>query len=654
MNPTKERLENLYVIQGLTETEIGKKLGCSQTQVGRLRKKFGIPTIENRSSLGLPELTEQQKELLVGSLMGDGYMRVGSSPLTAAFDETHGPKQYDYLQWKAEIMGAYTNKVIDCMKVSNGKEYPSRRLTTRMCTQLRPYYDLFYNSKGKRVFPANLKDLMTPFILAVWYMDDGSLNRYAPRITFGLDDLSLSRAIKALRKLGLRPVVHEDRRGVCCSIEFPSQSDKFFDLVRPHIPDCMSYKLPVESARRDTDRNAKRLTPEKAMELYEGGMTHSRIAEVYDVGVSTVRRRIAAVGKPKKKMGRPRKAWSVRSAQVELSTYDSGAWSQLDATGKQSGLEYVLGVLRHVPFPFPETETDLLRKDFEKLKALKVFLDDGEIRPRSYTGIKACSSFFHNRFKAKYRGKTSAFEAWYDPKHLSRAIEWQLRVGDPVTPQRVLKAVTANCRTPTVFRPGVAKYLYETHCPKGGVVWDPCSGYGGRLLGAAAAGVRYIGTDVEAETVKGNLALRDALKLKKSHYKVVRKAAETYDPGPVDMVFTSPPYFNVEHYSGQSQQSYKQFDQYDKWLKGFLEPVMKTAYHSLPDDGVFALNVANIKIRKGILNLVKDATSLALGCGFVQLPTIIMPLATLNASRKGEPVLLFRKPPKKMGRPSSS
>ena len=36
-----------------------------------------------------------------------------------------------------------------------------------------------------------------------------------------------------------------------------------------------------------------------------------------------------------------------------------------------------------------------------------------------------------------------------------------------------------------------------------GTVWDPSMGYGGRLLGAIAAGVNYIGTDPCIPTYDG-------------------------------------------------------------------------------------------------------------------------------------------------------
>lgn len=162
-------------------------------------------------------------------------------------------------------------------------------------------------------------------------------------------------------------------------------------------------------------------------------------------------------------------------------------------------------------------------------------------------------------------------------------------------------------------------------------------------MGAAAAGVHYLGTDVEPETVAGNLRLAEALGYPAQ---VVLHPAETFEvPHPVDMVFTSPPYFDVEHYGGSQDQSYKNHTDFDSWCEGFLKPVIATAHKSLKPGGVLALNVANIKIRKGVLPLVARTRELGLAQGFVEEATVYMPISSLNRTpeQAREPVLIFRR-----------
>ena len=164
------------------------------------------------------------------------------------------------------------------------------------------------------------------------------------------------------------------------------------------------------------------------------------------------------------------------------------------------------------------------------------------------------------------------------------------------------------------------------------------------MMGAAAAGVRYVGTDVEPETVEGNLKLAEVLDYKDAE--IVLHEAQTFDVPDIDMVFTSPPYFDVEHYGGSTQQSFRSFAKFEDWLEGFMKPVTERAFKALRSGGVLAFNVADIKRRKTVYPLPERTLELAKGAGFVHETTLWMPLGKLNRSpkRPQEPILVFRKP----------
>lgn len=294
---TREELSRLYLDAGLTEGEIARRYGTYQVKVSRLRRSWGIPTVgkTGRITMSLPPLTDVQREVLTGSLLGDGYMS-GTGAVSARYSESHSDAQRGYSDWKGGIFGPYVSSTTPTEKRVGDKVFRGTRLNGVTCTVMREFYDLFYPAPDRRrLFPADLHTRMTPLVLAVWYMDDGSLaNRFHPRIAFGLDEISLLRALLALRGIGLRPTLHRGNRA--WDILFPGQSDKFFDLIRPHVPMCMSYKVPKDSDRRDADRNARRLTPECARTLYEGGMSFADIARTFGVGSTTARRRVFGVG----------------------------------------------------------------------------------------------------------------------------------------------------------------------------------------------------------------------------------------------------------------------------------------------------------------------------------------------------------------------
>ena len=68
--------------------------------------------------------------------------------------------------------------------------------------------------------------------------------------------------------------------------------------------------------------------------------------------------------------------------------------------------------------------------------------------------------------------------------------------------------------------------------------------------------------------------------------------------GNLDLVFTSPPYFDREQYSEDEEQSYKSYPKYDDWRDNFLKPTLTNAYESLRDDRYLLWNIADIKIGK--------------------------------------------------------
>lgn len=246
---TTDVMRTLYEINLLTETQIAQKFGCNQVYVGRLRQAMGIPSKSkgDRLELTLPPLTEEQIQVLIGSLLGDGSLGATSAQ-SARFTESHSLKQQDYLRWKADIFGSYLAAVIPVKKQDKktGRVFHGVSMTTKACPQLRSYYDLFYPAPlCKRVFPADLTERMTPLVFAVWYMDDGSVSSTgAPRIAFGLDDLSLVRACLALQNFGLNPVVYG--AGGEQSIEFPGQTDLVKSLLGTQMPPNMAYKMPFE------------------------------------------------------------------------------------------------------------------------------------------------------------------------------------------------------------------------------------------------------------------------------------------------------------------------------------------------------------------------------------------------------------------------
>lgn len=638
---TKEVLVHLYTEELLTEKQIAEMFDTYQVAISRLRSFWGIPTLGKTGRLErqLPALTSEQREILIGSLLGDGNLSATSGG-SARFTESHCKRQEAYLLWKADCLGIYVSSIGPDNKMKSGEvAFEGARFITHACTHLFPLYDLFYPEPERvKVFPKELSRMMTPLVLAVWYMDDGTLAGGHPHITYGLGDVSLSRAVSALRKMGLKPRLNGEGSEV--SIGFPGQTDLFFDLVRPYIHPSMVYKLSVDTHRRIVDKNARRLTSGDACSLYHGGMAIKEIASLFHVGTSTVNRRLLSEEGYVPRMGRPKRKYSLLAAQTALTDYKAQEWASLPEKDQERWIQGVADILSGTDFPFvPLTDVE---KETARVVRTVMRQEGFRITPWSTAGIRLCSHFFPNRFKAVAKSGISAYEAWYRRDRLETAIRFQLEHGDPVTPIRVLRAITMRERTPTVFRPTVTKFLCERYGCPGGTVYDPCSGYGGRLLGAILSGMFYVGVDADPDTVKGNMALAEAVGAREAATVHVGQA-ECFDAPESNLVLTSPPYFNRERYLGERQSWVRHGDSFESWVSGFFTPMVERAVIGLKPGGHLVLNVANIRAGRRVFPLVARAMEVVQATGLSHVETLEMPLAAINRRAPVEPVLVFRK-----------
>lgn len=242
----------------------------------------------------------------------------------------------------------------------------------------------------------------------------------------------------------------------------------------------------------------------------------------------------------------------------------------------------------------------------------------------------------------------------------------------------ILNFIQFNRGVGTAFPPFHAKFLADTFLPKTGdcLIIDPCSGWGGRLLGTLCVkrtdAVHYVGIDPEKrnqEAYEGicrrlNIYLKKELTGKRSadfFYKPfedwIKSAKAKKLIGKADLVITSPPYFSAEVYNTDNKkQSANRYKSYEDWRENFYRVLVQSAYDLLKPGGVFVLNIANVKSSK---YLERDARQLArdvglTNAGFYKLAMSIIPGSRQRGIRhsvlvngcifKHEPVFCFRKP----------
>ena len=230
---------------------------------------------------------------------------------------------------------------------------------------------------------------------------------------------------------------------------------------------------------------------------------------------------------------------------------------------------------------------------------------------------------------------------------------------------------------PVNFPPVIAKTLYEHFLPKKNknIVYDCCSGFGGRFLGSIMSdrNIHYIGNDVNSKIFNDDSYNQLAKFIEKnlgieSSYHIEKRGSEEMDKsdelkkfiGSVDLFITSPPYFSKEKYSRDKSQSYLKYPNYKDWIQIYFRKSFEIVHRSLKSKGICLLNISDININDTYFPLELDSINIMEDIGFkyqYQIGMLMNRYIGLsyegvlnkwwgkesNCFRKVEPILVFEK-----------
>lgn len=194
------------------------------------------------------QLSKLQRDVLVGTLLGDGCLETQNNGKTYRLKIEHSIQQKDYVDWKYFI---FKDWVLTQPKIKRHLSFGQIRenycFSTISHGSLRFYGQQFY--KGKKVIPGLIKKLLTPQALAVWFMDDGSIksNRHTGLIIHSQSFIQndLKRVIDVFKnQYGVETILRKrkDGNGFILYIT-PKTVDIFINLIREYVLPSMEYKL---------------------------------------------------------------------------------------------------------------------------------------------------------------------------------------------------------------------------------------------------------------------------------------------------------------------------------------------------------------------------------------------------------------------------
>lgn len=174
----------------------------------------------------------------------------------------------------------------------------------------------------------------------------------------------------------------------------------------------------------------------------------------------------------------------------------------------------------------------------------------------------------------------------------------------------------------SIFKPWVARYIYEKYLPNGGLILDPCMGWGGRLLGCIDSKYDYYGIDLNKNSVDSHEKLAKFIKASINNYQFMNADSSVCGFPKADIVFTSPPYDDTERYYGIDSSS----------------TVSQMIY-----ENIFRKNnclvVLNVPRRHSTI-----CSEVAQKCGFGLVEELQMKTSSFMGREKTyEPILVFRK-----------
>ena len=256
--------------------EIAEHMGCSIVVAKRRFKELGLSReckqVQNFSFYN-EILFNEQKQLLMGGALGDGYLTKHN-----AFFCRHSVKQSDYIFHKMSVLSSLHLGAHHYVDGVDPQGNPTKGIcfTTgchKFITKMRP---IFYPNNGSKVFPYDfLVGRMDEIGVAYWFMDDGTTNytkfqqgkRSRPVHKFCTDSFSREDCEKACEffdvRFGIKAGVastgtqtRKDGGRMYNVFIYAKSDDEFISLIRPYVIPMFEYKVDYDAYKIWREKNA--------------------------------------------------------------------------------------------------------------------------------------------------------------------------------------------------------------------------------------------------------------------------------------------------------------------------------------------------------------------------------------------------------------
>lgn len=203
-------------------------------------------TLELRKQKASLTMTDRQKQILVGMLLGDAHLERQQGALTARLKIEHSVTQTAYVVWKYREWREWVRTPPKARVRRNrlGTSSANIGFTTLSHVELERFRLAFYQDRRK-VIPTDLR--LTPLSMAVWFMDDGSRKSsqcrglYLNTQSFTAAEVDLLQEVID-RDVEVKTTVRKQRDGLQIYVPASSTPALAAFITREMLP-SMRYKL---------------------------------------------------------------------------------------------------------------------------------------------------------------------------------------------------------------------------------------------------------------------------------------------------------------------------------------------------------------------------------------------------------------------------
>lgn len=570
INLSEEQFSIDY-LDGRSLDEISKKYNIERGCLTYLREMYGIRRkgakfIQRKQTE--ESISDQQRELIYGTLMGDGKKMSMSS-----LGIKHSSKSEDYVLWKYAIL----KNLVSPNSLKKYKLYDPRyekwnesvTFYTKANTDIETILTQFYGT-GKKIISSRIMENLTLFSIAIWYMDDGTTDwqyrnrkfgqNIGPTATICTDSFTILECIMIIdwfkSNFKVSPYLTMSIKNHPRVAFDTENTAKLFEMITPYVIASMQYKVKYDYYLE----YRKSRNPDEIIYPH-------RLAKSCPVGDD---------------------------------------FKNLTPQEKDTWIDLFIRKIRKYNFPCPTVTAEMKTKFIKRLVSLDTskFCNSTDIFYHGYPSA-FIQSFHPHLYTMKSKGSLSACEIVNDDAMLKDIIQRILlnnNLPNRNNARRFVNGYRGN-KMISMFPCYGAKTIYDMYCTKDSKVIDFCAGFGSRMLGAFASQnvATYLACEPNVKTFGGlQDIINDIRKIEpgnNTELQITNSTAEDFliniKDDVADLIFTSPQYFNTEIYENKNTQSCYKYNNYSDWLENWLFFCINESIRLLKIGGNFVLNVAN-------------------------------------------------------------